>query len=118
MCLTFLLLPGQGTSKVVNGETALLATVGAIGGAWKYYVRPELTAERGWLAVGAVVLGHELLCGHGETLSEGVDKALEKHPVAVTLAVGTVALHLLNVLPEKLDPLHQAHRLLKPLVVF
>lgn len=66
-----------------------------------------LTAKRGWLAVGAVVIGHELLCAPGHTLSEGVDRALEKHPVITTLAIGTVALHLMNVLPEAYDPIHR-----------
>lgn len=90
-----------------------LAGFGAIQGAYKYYIKPELTAKRGWLAVGAVVGLHELLCDTNQTLSEGVDTALEKHPVAVTLAVGTVALHLLNVLPPKIDPIHQASEWLK-----
>ena len=96
-----------------TAEAYSLALVGGIQGFYRYYVKPELTAKRGWLAVGAVVGAHELACADGHTLSEGVDSALEKHPVATTLAIGTVALHLLNVLPEKFDPIHQASEWLK-----
>ena len=101
---------------MVERETAeayALAGLGAIQGAYRYYVKPELTAKRGWMAVGAVVGLHELACGRGETLSEGVDKALEKYPVPVKLAIGVTALHLLNLLPESIDPIHQAAEWLK-----
>jgi len=84
-----------------------LAVVGAVAGGFKYYLRPEMTAKRGWIAVGAVVAAHEVLCEAGETLSEGVDKALESHPVATSLAIGYTALHLLNKLPAKLDIFNQ-----------
>lgn len=96
-----------------TAEAYTLAVLGGIQGFYRYYIKPELTSKRGWLAVGAVVGAHELLCDDGHTLSEGVDSALEKHPVATTLAIGTVALHLLNVLPEKFDPIHQASEWLK-----
>lgn len=114
MYLTLYRLQGLGISNKGDGdmdrETAEaygLGAIGAVKGVYEVFIKPEITAKRGWLAVGAVVLGHELLCADGHTLSEGVDKALEKHPVATTLAVGTVALHLLNVLPERLDPIHR-----------
>ena len=85
-----------------------LAAIGAVGGAWKYYVKPELErfspATYAWAAIGAGVLAYEMVCPEGETLSEGVDRALSKHKLITTLAVGATALHLLNKLPEKLDP--------------
>lgn len=88
-------------------EAWTLGGIGAVAGAWKYYVRPEITAKRSWLAIGAFVAVHELACPDGELLSQGVDKAIEKHPVLTTLAVGGVALHLINAIPEKYDPIHQ-----------
>lgn len=99
---------------MVNGETAetyLLATVGAIGGAWKYYVKPELTAKRAWVAIGVAVTAYELSCPKGETLSEGVDRLLDKSKLWA-VPVGYTALHLMNVLPEKLDLFHQVTEVL------
>lgn len=72
-----------------------------------------LTARRGWLIVGGVIVGYEAACPKGELLSEGVDRALECHPWVVRAAVGAVALHLLNVLPDQIDPIHQIARALK-----
>lgn len=84
-----------------------LAAVGAAQGFFKYYVQPELTYKRAWAVIGATVLLHDVFCGEGQTLSEGADKALEKHPVAVTAGIGVVALHLANILPPNLDPIHR-----------
>jgi hypothetical protein len=85
-------------------ETYGLAAIGMVQGVFKYYVRPEITAKRGWMAIGALVLAYEMAAPPGELLSEGVDAALETHPYLTTLAIGAVALHLANVLPEKIDP--------------
>lgn len=91
-----------------KAETYLLAGIGLAEGVFKYYVRPELSARRAWTALGIGVLAYELACPEGELLSEGVDKALDKHPVLTTLLIGVTALHLLNKIPEKVDPYHQA----------
>lgn len=64
-------------------------------------------ATAAWAALGAGVLAYEILCPPGETLSEGVDRALE-HPLGRVAALGGIALtaaHLANLLPKKLDPL-------------
>lgn len=90
-----------------------LAAAGAIQGAWRYYIKPELTAKRGWLAVGALVTAYELSCPEGELLSEGVDRAMEDHPYLVAGAIGITALHLANLLPEQIDPFHQLTKRLK-----
>lgn len=72
-----------------------------------------LTARRGWIALGAGIVAYEVGCPKGELLSEGVDRALECRPWLVRAAVGAVALHLLNVLPDQIDPIHQIARALK-----
>lgn len=64
-----------------------------------------LSARYGWAAIIAFVFYHDFCCAEGELLSQGVDRGLEKHPILVTAAVGVTAAHLLNRLPNKLDPL-------------
>jgi len=59
----------------------------------------------GWIGLGVYVATFDALAP--ETLSHAVDRALE-HPigkVAVPLAIGTVAGHLMNVFPESIDPI-------------
>lgn len=80
-----------------------LAALGATGGIYNYYVKPELTAKRGWIAMGLGILAYELACPQGELLSEGADKALETHPILTRAAIGMTALHLMNALPPQID---------------
>lgn len=68
--------------------------------------RPSTIA---WAGLAAGVVAYDLLCPPGETLSEGVDRALETRTGRV-LALGSIAIvatHLANVLPQRCDPLHQ-----------
>lgn len=65
-----------------------------------------------WAILGASVVTYDILAPEGETMSEAVDRALER-PVGRILAVGAVALtsaHLLNVFDrfgvQHLDPVH------------
>lgn len=88
-------------------KATVLASAGAISGAWKYGVRPELTAGRAWAAIGLGVLAYEVSCPRGELLSEGVDRALEKHRAATLACIGITALHLCNLLPKNADPFHK-----------
>ena len=81
-----------------------LAAVGAAEGAWKYYVKPELTAGRAWGVMAAGIVAYELAAPQGELLSEGVDRALEHNRLLTTAAIGVTALHLLNVIPPRYDP--------------
>lgn len=72
-----------------------------------------LTARRAWAGLAAGVVAYEIACPNGELMSEGVDRALEKHPVLTMLAIGATALHLANLLPEQIDPFHQTLKFLK-----
>lgn len=72
------------------------------------------TVAWGVLATG--VVAYDVLCPPGETLSEGVDRALERSPLskASTIALGAITLaHLLNQIPQpdKFDPFHRATKL-------
>ena len=46
-----------------------LAAAGLAGGLFKYYVKPEITSKRTWIAIGAIVAAHEFACGPGEVIS-------------------------------------------------
>lgn len=97
-----------------NAGLYTLAAVGAVQGAYKYYVKPELTAKRTWAVIGAVVATHEILCGPGELLSEGADRLIEKHPVLVPLGILAVAGHVANVIPERYDVISHVHKFFSP----
>lgn len=97
-----------------KNEYLPLAALGAAQGAWKYYVRPEITARRAWLGLGALILAYELAAPEGELLSESVDRGLQSHKMLVVGSVCLTAAHLLNVLPNKIDPFHQIIKAIKP----
>jgi hypothetical protein len=96
-----------------NLEDWTLAGIGAAKGVFEGYVRPELTAKRGWLAVAALVTAYELAAPDGELLSEGYDRGLEKHKMALWAATLVTAGHLLNVIPMRADPYHQGLNAIK-----
>ena len=71
--------------------------------------RPSTIA---WGGLIAGVAAWDMLCPPGETLSEGVDTGLEtKYKRLIQLGIGVTALHLVNLLPDAIDPLHQLTRL-------
>lgn len=68
-------------------------------------------ATKAWIGLAAGIATYEVLCPQGETLSEGVDRAIERNKftkIATLGAIGITAAHLANLLPKKLDPYHQA----------
>jgi hypothetical protein len=92
-----------------------LFAVGAAQGAWRYYVRPELTAKRAWQALAAGVVAYELMCPSGELMSEGADRAIDRYPILTKTAIGLTALHLMNALPDNMDPITVALKTVKRL---
>lgn len=73
-------------------------------------IRPSTAA---WASIGAGVALYDWLCPQGEQLSERFDQWLER-PATRAVALGITAmtaLHLANMLPERLDPIHQLSRL-------
>lgn len=67
-----------------------------------------LTAGNGWKSIAAAVLFYEALCVEEELLSRGFDRLLERHPVWPRVVVLTIALHLVNWIPERVDPFAMA----------
>lgn len=65
------------------------------------------------LAGTAGIVAYEAWCDRGEMISERFDEWLE-HPIKGTVAVlGTLAIagHLINIMPEGIDVIHQLGRL-------
>lgn len=61
-----------------------------------------------WVVLGVGVVSYDVLCAEGFTLSERVDEWLTTHPVTTRVVVLTLALHLINALPPRVDPVHLA----------
>jgi len=58
-----------------------------------------------WSFVAGGVVSYNVLCPHGETLSEGVDRGILHSPIVSRLAVAVIAAHVANVLPARIDPI-------------
>ncbi|WP_280389811.1 DUF7427 family protein [Nocardia wallacei] len=72
--------------------------------------RPGFVA---WCGIAAAVVIYDALSPHGETLSESVDRSLAARPILTSAAVTITALHLLNRIPEKVDPFSLVLKALK-----
>lgn len=70
-------------------------------------------ATKAWAVLGAGIMAYELACPDGQTLSEGVDRALERRKWPTIAAIGLTALHLVNALPEQLDPFSRVLKTIK-----
>lgn len=64
----------------------------------------KLTAEKAWGVLVAAIAVYEFIAPEDHLLSNAVDRWLEKHPVLTSYAVLSTALHLLNVMPQRVDP--------------
>jgi hypothetical protein len=92
-------------------EAYTLGAIGAVEGINRYYVKPYLNEHPGvtaWAILMGGVAAFDALCPKGHTLSETADSAIEKHPLMTRAVIGYTALHLMNLLPEKVDLFHQA----------
>lgn len=72
--------------------------------------------DYGWIGLTAGVIAFDALAP--ETLSGAVDRYLER-PIGRIVAIGAIAVtgaHLMNLLPERLDPIHQGFDLLRRFV--
>ena len=64
-----------------------------------------------WVATIGGILLYEALAPEGQLMSESVDRALIRHPIVVRIALAAVCLHLANLLPTSIDPLHHLGKL-------
>lgn len=72
------------------------------------------------LAIGALgvgIIGYDALCPKGETISEGLDRIIDRGKIEAALVrVSGLALfmHCANLFPdEKYDPIHQVGKLIR-----
>lgn len=56
--------------------------------------------------IGGVAL-YDIKCPKGETISEGVDRLIERHKLLTLGTIAVTAAHLANILPERVDPFHR-----------
>ncbi|AGT12700.1 hypothetical protein J4T94_gp087 [Mycobacterium phage Krypton555] len=61
-----------------------------------------------WLSMVAGILAYEWRAPAGELLSEGWDRYLQSHPVAARVFPLLLILHVINALPQRVDPFHWA----------
>lgn len=64
------------------------------------------SSERAWLALGISVAVYEIISDEDELLSRQVDRWLEANKPLTVAAVLLTAAHLLNLLPDNVDPFH------------
>lgn len=65
-------------------------------------------SDAAWVALGVGVLSYDLLAPAGETMSEGADRYMLRHPWLVRGVAFALAGHCCNLLPDRYDPLHHA----------
>ncbi|AOQ28899.1 hypothetical protein SEA_WATERFOUL_37 [Mycobacterium phage Waterfoul] len=62
-------------------------------------------ADRAWIGLAAAVVAYEVGAPRGELLSQGVDRYLMRRPWLTRSVVLYLGAHLLNVIPDRVDPL-------------
>lgn len=64
------------------------------------------SSDRAWIALGVGVVSYDLLCVEGQTLSEGADAAMLRHPWLVRAVAFALAGHVCNLVPVRFDAVH------------
>jgi hypothetical protein len=59
-----------------------------------------------WMSVGGIVLGWNLLCKDGCTMSERADDYVLAHRGLVLAFAYTLTAHVTNTIPNRMDPIH------------
>ena len=77
-------------------------------------MRTDATLRPGdiaWIVLVAGVVLYEVCSPEDELLSDAADRYMYRRPWVTRLVVSSVALHLTNHLPDRVDPLHLIARL-------
>ena len=70
-------------------------------------------ADRAWLVLASGVVAYDIAAPPGQTMSEGVDRYLLTHRWLTRVVAFAVTLHICNLWPVSLDPLHHLFALLR-----
>lgn len=65
-----------------------------------------MMAERAWGILAAAVVVYEVAATEDELLSSAVDRWLTRRPILTHAAVVITAAHLLNLIPQRVDPFY------------
>jgi hypothetical protein len=63
-------------------------------------------ADRAWIALAVYVVAYDVLAGPEQTLSEGADRYMLKHPWTTRGVAFAVAAHVCNLMPARFDVIH------------
>ena len=66
----------------------------------------KISGERAWAIMGLGILAYEVFSEEDQLLSVAVDRFIVKHPIITRVCIALVALHLMNALPTRADPIH------------
>lgn len=69
-------------------------------------VRVGKEAFLAWCVLMTGVVIYEAFAPEGQLLSEAMDRAAIRHPLATRIVIAVLALHLAGWIPDKYDPLH------------
>jgi hypothetical protein len=67
-------------------------------------LKPSDTA---WITLGVGVITYDVLAGPGETMSEGADRYMLRHPWLVRGVAFALAAHVCNIVSPRYDVVHQ-----------
>lgn len=59
-----------------------------------------------WRVMGVAIVAYEVTAPPGQLLSEEADRWMVSHPWLTRSLIFSLAAHLCNLLPERMDPLH------------
>lgn len=59
-----------------------------------------------WVTLGVGVLGYDVLCDDGDTMSEAADRYMLRHPWLVRSVAFALAAHVCNLVHPRYDVVH------------
>jgi hypothetical protein len=64
-------------------------------------------SDYAWLILAGYVIGWDTLCVEGQTLSDGADHYMLRHPWLTRAVAFGISAHVCNMVPERYDPVHK-----------
>ena len=64
-------------------------------------------SDKAWLVLAGGVIAWDSLCADGQTLSDGADHYMLRHPWLTRGIAFALAAHVCNLWPDRYDPVHK-----------